>query len=149
MLTKSLLVSTCLVLGFLVTAPISIARSPWALSTPERGECRFNQGDDICGYGDYPVRDLIRTNAKQIGGFYIDPTNWNERPSNSSIAIIYRVQYCGRNNWEPDKSHQLSSPGNNWIGFGQNNICKFQYRIRKQGGSNYHLRFEMNYYVNY
>ncbi|WP_445248700.1 hypothetical protein [Microcoleus sp. OTE_8_concoct_300] len=145
MRTKFLLVSTCLVLGFLVTAPVSIARDPWALSGDQkRGRCQFNEGQDECGFGQYPVRD--RGNARQIGGFYIDPLSPFQ--AGDSIAFFYDVQYCGSNNWSGVDFHILSNPGKNWIKF-QGNVCQFRYGIGKRQGGASTLEFEMNYYLDY
>ena len=143
--TKFLLVSTCLVLGFLVNVPVSIAREPWALSGNERrGRCQFNEGEDECGWGQYPVRD--RGSARQIGGFYIDPLS--PFRENDSIAFFYQVQYCGSNDWSGVEFHPLSTRGNNWIDFGEN-VCKFRYGIGKRQGDAFTLQFEMNYYLDY
>ncbi|MBD1923410.1 hypothetical protein H6F77_20385 [Microcoleus sp. FACHB-831] len=140
-----MLVLTCLVLGFLVTAPVSLARDPWALSGNQKiGYCAFNEGNDECGFGQYAERD--KGNARQIGGFYIDPLN-NFR-STDSIMFFYLVQYCGRNDWSDLHFHQLSTRGNNWIDFGEN-VCKFKYGIGRRQGEKFTLKFEMNYSLDY
>ena len=145
MRTKSLLVSTCLIVGFLVTAPVSIARDNWALSGDQKeGICQFNGPEDECEIGQYPTRD--RGEARRIAGFYIDPSN--DTPlRNRNILILYQVKPCN-SGWETTLSRRLSSAGNNWIGFDEN-ICEFRYGLRMTRGEIFRLKFEMNYYLDY
>jgi len=144
---KFLLVSACIVLGFLVTAPVSIARDPWALSGNEkRGQCQMNAGEDKCDFGTYPTRD--KRDARGIGGFYIDPLN--NIPNDGRIQILYTVQYCNESGWTREYPRPLSSRGNNWISFSSSkNVCKFTYGFYKSSGEPIDLQFEMNYYLNY
>ncbi|MFB2968454.1 hypothetical protein ACE1CD_05745 [Aerosakkonema sp. BLCC-F183] len=146
MRAKYLLVSICLVLGFLLTAGISIARDPWALSGGQKnGYCIFDGPGDYCGFDQYPTRD--KGQARRIAGFYIDPVNYT--PPDQRFSVRYQIKPCNRG-WVGTYSQILSSAGNNWIGFPQNeNICSFRYSLHMAWGERRRLNFEMNYYLDY
>jgi hypothetical protein len=146
--TISLLALTSCFASILASASVSLAQqSPWALSRPEPGYCRFTQdGQDECG--GYPSRDA--GGAKGIAGFYIDPTG-GDAPLYGTIRIVYTYTSC--QGVQIDGQRTLGSPGSNWIGFEggiPGGICSFSYYIRRIGGgrANQLIKFEMNYYLN-
>ena len=145
MRTKVFLISICFLLGFLVTAPVSIARDPWALSgSQKQGNCNLGEGGDQCDFGAYPTRN--KGNARRIGGFYIDPLNY--RPSDARLSVNYQLRYCNTTNWTPTYSNILAAQGSNWMSF-SGEVCEFRYSLTKAWGERLNLNFEMNYYLDY
>lgn len=132
--------STLAIIATTVFAPIAVqAGNSWA-GSEKGGSCYIpnRQTSFNCKFGPY----RLVTNAKQIGGFYVNPRHQSGK--NGTIPIEYRInggQWISRR-------LTLNSTSANYIDFG-NGVKSFEFQIKRPeseelgGGSK--IDFKMNY----
>lgn len=133
------------ILASTISIPVAVQAGNWWAGPERSGSCYMSRRDVPfnCQFGSY----TRVSGARQIGGFYVNPTNnpTNNVGQTGKIPLEYRINGGG---WQRTEITMNATSGN-YIDFG-NGVRSFDFRFIRPdrgplNGGNGTIYFKMNY----